>query len=130
MIKDRPCSRCKTATSQEICCRLNADESQAFGWWCDKCHWWNQRANGSGFWIQKDELERSGVEISTIRVVEILTQPRCAKCGKRGAQQHHWAPKHLFKDAEDWPKDYLCTDCHRLWHDVVTPNMGGSYGDF
>lgn len=48
----------------------------------------------------------------------------CARCGDRGGvEEHHWAPKHLFEDAYEWPTSMLCPSCHREWHRIVTPNM-------
>jgi hypothetical protein len=46
--------------------------------------------------------------------------PECARCGARGTQLHHWAPKELFGDAEQWPQSYLCRIHHQEWHDKVT----------
>lgn len=46
--------------------------------------------------------------------------PKCARCGGRGTQLHHWAPKELFEDAEDWPQAYLCRIHHKEWHDKLT----------
>lgn len=44
----------------------------------------------------------------------------CAKCGSTdGSQYHHWAPRSVFADAEEWPGDYLCPDCHKRWHVVI-----------
>lgn len=48
----------------------------------------------------------------------------CRVCNSKGAEMHHWAPKHIFGDeAERWPKDLLCRTCHARWHNMVTPNM-------
>jgi hypothetical protein len=48
----------------------------------------------------------------------------CERCGStEGSEYHHWAPVHLFEDAEDWPKSYLCRKCHLEWHAKVTPKM-------
>lgn len=47
----------------------------------------------------------------------------CVVCGSIGTEEHHWAPKYLFEDAEMWPKSELCQTCHNLWHNIVTPNM-------
>lgn len=43
---------------------------------------------------------------------------RCARCGKQGGelQLHHWAPVARFADGDDWPRSYLCRDCHTAWH--------------
>jgi DNA-directed RNA polymerase subunit M/transcription elongation factor TFIIS len=52
---------------------------------------------------------------------------RCEVCGGSNAQQHHWAPWHLFGDeAQEWPTSYLCQPCHTRWHQIVTPDMGQS----
>lgn len=46
--------------------------------------------------------------------------PPCTRCGVSGTELHHWAPKELFEDAEDWPQDYLCKKCHERWHLILT----------
>lgn len=50
----------------------------------------------------------------------------CARCGGyRSVERHHWAPWHLFpNEAHEWPTSYLCRECHRRWHSIVTPRMG------
>src|SRR5690242_11431638 len=42
----------------------------------------------------------------------------CARCGCRDKplQKHHWAPRAVFEDADDWPLSLLCRPCHDLWH--------------
>lgn len=60
----------------------------------------------------------------------------CARCGDDTyTELHHWAPKHLFSDLvvnrdghltpeyESWPTAWLCQECHRHWHRIVTPDM-------
>lgn len=66
-----------------------------------------------------------GTDVAALPVVEDhRTTAPCARCGStNGVELHHWAPWHLFKDAHKWPTAWLCTECHRLWHSVVTPNM-------
>lgn len=44
---------------------------------------------------------------------------QCDVCGTLGAELHHYAPRHLFDDAEDWPKGHLCKYHHKLWHDII-----------
>lgn len=69
------------------------------------------------------------VDVEKYYVVPVLNDfggLPCERCGSsEGSEKHHWAPKHLFNDAETWPKSYLCRECHARWHAVVTPNMGG-----
>lgn len=41
----------------------------------------------------------------------------CARCGATdGTELHHWAPHAVFEDADWWPTNYLCRQCHRFWH--------------
>ena len=53
-------------------------------------------------------------------VTAFTVQPvdeRCSHCGRADqVETHHWAPYHLFPDADHWPTSPLCPDCHRLWH--------------
>jgi hypothetical protein len=39
-------------------------------------------------------------------------------CERRGAELHHFAPKHIFgaAEAERWPLVYLCLEHHGGWH--------------
>lgn len=49
----------------------------------------------------------------------------CARCGAAvGTELHHWAPRAIFSDAEMWPQDHLCVDCHRLWHRAMRAAKG------
>ena len=125
MIKTRHCPRCARDTRQEISCRLSASAAEYFGWWCLECNWWTPRKDSSAIWIPKEMLVARGVDLSLVRVVERMDQPRCAKCGVRGAEEHHWAPQAMFgkAEADRWPKDYLCKPCHDEWHLKVTPQL-------
>lgn len=51
----------------------------------------------------------------------------CERCGATtGTEWHHWAPRAIFGyvEAERWPKSWLCTDCHSLWHRVMRDAKG------
>jgi len=47
-----------------------------------------------------------------------VTGEACGHCGRAedGVEQHHYAPRGLFADADDWPVGPLCRPCHQLWH--------------
>jgi hypothetical protein len=126
MLKTRHCPRCNCDTRQEISCQVNANHAEYYGWWCLVCKGWTPSRSG-GIWIKKELLEDTGVDLSTVRVVENKSAPRCAKCGTRGAELHHWAPQAMFgkAEADQWPKDYLCKACHDQWHRMVTPKLVG-----
>lgn len=65
-----------------------------------------------------------GLDEDRIPVISDHEAVPCERCGSReGWERHHWAPIHLFEDAEEWPKSYLCRECHAKWHRVVTPRM-------
>ena len=40
-------------------------------------------------------------------------------CREVGTELHHYAPRHLFEDADDWPTGYLCKTHHRMWHELT-----------
>ena len=130
MIQNRPCKRCARETRQEISSRVVANGVEHFGWWCLECRWWTESKLG-GYWIPKDVLTANGVDLTVVRVAERLDEPRCAKCGARGAELHHWAPQAIFttEEANRWPKDYLCKQCHDHWHRLVTPQLVGGARD-
>ena len=89
-------------------------------WWrCDDCH---INLLGPGYWVPHDYLTEHSVDVSTLEVIQDQRRrtPPCRVCGKRGAELHHWAPRHLFgAEADLWPTDYLCKSCHQLWHHHV-----------
>lgn len=52
-----------------------------------------------------------------------VTDAACERCGSVDVEYHHWAPRALFDDADNWPGAYLCPQCHREWHRKVTPYL-------
>ena len=88
--------------------------------WCWACH---SRATSNA--IGTAEQERLGIDKDTLEVVQDNRTPDypCERCGEIATEYHHWAPRYLFDDCEEWPTSYLCRSCHRRWHDTVTPNM-------
>lgn len=82
--------------------------------WCHTCH---KRLGAP----KLRDVDPARVELHVRTAAAI---PACARCGRTDAVEiHHWAPWHLFQDADDWPKSPLCPDCHRLWH-VTTGTAG------
>ncbi|MDA0312358.1 MAG: hypothetical protein O2992_09615 [Gemmatimonadetes bacterium] len=88
--------------------------------WCSACH----TRTTTGF-IPRAKLEKRGIDIDSLELVKDnrTGDHPCERCGCAETESHHWAPRYLFDDAEDWPMGYLCRDCHRVWHDIVTPGM-------
>lgn len=123
MIAQRHCRRCGENTQQEVQKKITASLADFYGWMCLKCNWWTESKSG-GIWISKEQLLEHGLRLEDIKIGFIEDAPRCSRCGKRGAEVHHWAPRKIFgDDCEKWPKDTLCVDCHKLWHKLVTPTI-------
>ena len=73
-------------------------------------------------------LPKGQHNVDKLPVFEDYSQdaPRCVVegCQNVGSEWHHFAPKHLFEDAEKWPKEYLCQSHHKEWHEKTNT---GSY---
>jgi hypothetical protein len=71
---------------------------------------------------------RKGSELPNIIIrdtLDLYPAEPCARCGGLdGSQLHHWAPSAVFDDAEKWPTDWLCRNCHRIWHDAMRAAAG------
>lgn len=70
--------------------------------------------------------ERLGLDVSASDLPMLGGKTiRCIRCGRDGAQMHHWVPKSIAgpKIANDWPISLLCSDCHMEWHRLVTPEL-------
>lgn len=54
-----------------------------------------------------------------------FNEGHCERCQQfADLDLHHWAPRSLFQDADDWPVALLCLDCHREWHHVTGVALG------
>lgn len=56
---------------------------------------------------------------SCIKELPSVDMEQCEVCGELGAELHHYAPRHLFDDADHWATGYLCKYHHKLWHDTI-----------
>jgi hypothetical protein len=118
------CTLCAEETSQVIGKTLTASRAEVFSWFCTECRKIQQSKHG-GYYIPKDEIrshvENKGGSLGDIPVFDVKEAPRCERCGRRGAELHHWAPREIFGDeeAELWPKDFLCVTCHLDWHGKI-----------
>ena len=83
-----------------------------FPWFCRAC---NKRTSF---------YEPNHSHIVYAKVFDDRAENECEKCGRIGAELHHWMPRHLAPDTcEKWPVGYLCQECHSTWHNTVTPGM-------
>jgi hypothetical protein len=120
--------KCKHCDSENIRVGVAVISSGAivYPWYCSDCNFVYP------VYVKKEianELERTTGELVRVktRTQEHYEKQNivieCQVCGTNGAELHHWAPRYLFEDAENWPKSYLCVPCHKRWHNVVTPDM-------
>jgi len=114
------CVRCRVDTDFVLHKQVFSNGSENFVWVCSVC---NQR-NPSGdkqFFIPHQSVKGylNEQQIDELPLLMPDLSSRCTRCGSRDAELHHWGPKELFADAELWPKDYLCTSCHDLWHKTM-----------
>lgn len=59
-------------------------------------------------WMTQEQMERLP------RLSPPYSNPPCDRCGAKQTQRHHWGPKGIVPDPEDWPQSYLCISCHKL----------------
>jgi hypothetical protein len=76
-------------------------------------------------WIPLADVRAVGVNENDLPWSNtIAPHNRCARCGARDVELHHWAPRAMFgEEADRWPQDYLCHDHHAEWHRTVTPGL-------
>jgi len=118
------CKNCRGETGWVLYRHINANASETFVWKCSRCEKKNPD-NVPPLWISKETISQrlTPDEIEALPVIMPGLYERCARCGNRGTEKHHWAPQAMFKDADEWPQDYLCKSCHDHWHRVVTPQL-------
>lgn len=81
----------------------------------ERCEVCRRAPKGKPF-ISKAGIEN--IEALPIWSDETETAPACQYdgCTNKGVEYHHFAPRHLFEDADYWPTGWLCKYHHDLWH--------------
>lgn len=123
--KNGNCLHCKKITRFDLHMQLFQNDSEHFVWVCSECRTRNPDRS-KNFFIDSELVRKhvSPEKIERLPVIMPDLSNRCAVCGSRGAELHHWAPTGIFgKESGDWPKDYLCKEHHDLWHLMVTPQL-------
>lgn len=124
--KSGECKNCKVNRKWILHRQIFNNGSENFLWVCANC---NKRNPDSGFQFYiPSELVRQNLSSEAMDALPTFMPAaycRCQRCGNREAELHHWAPKAIFgkSEAERWPCDYLCKDCHDQWHRLVTPQI-------
>lgn len=82
--------------------------------WCDECGRWS---TGS---VPQASLTAKGLLATDLQVVADYRGQlgRCSYrgCDREAVEDHHFAPRAVFADADDWPRALLCVEHHTEWH--------------
>ena len=115
------CTNCNANTLMVLHRRQIASGGFHYCWMCSRC---NQKYKHNGrTWIARSRTLKflTADQIDSLPVIPSDVLFPCVKCGAKGTELHHWAPKAIFghDEAEQWPTDYLCLNCHNFWHDTI-----------
>ena len=120
------CAYCQADTMAQLEIQIFGNGSLNFVWVCDGCRRFNPEGTGT-LYIPKETVQQhlTPEQIAALPKIMPALETRCAHCGNRATELHHWAPKAIFgaEEAGRWPMDYLCKTCHDLWHYKVTPQL-------
>lgn len=114
----RRCRKCGLDTQSRLFLFVNHAGNRSAAWGCERCG----GGTAGRFYSVRGLPEE---EVARLPVIDRRTvEDECERCGKLGAEAHHWAPTHIWgSEASDWPISRLCKECHDLWHRVMTPDM-------
>ena len=123
MIRKCYCKSCNHDTTAKLVRNVTASGTSQVWYQCIFCHG-NIGGVASAF-VKHSELRDKNIDVETIQIVnDYRDQNRiCFVCGEPNCQLHHYAPRHLFDNADSWPTSYLCQKHHDEWHKKLTPYM-------
>ena len=108
------CPQCKTSPNWIIVKTIDSADRPRYPYACEKCGFRTQ------LFVKKEKVPRKILEGDSVKESPPNLE-RCAKCNElTHVEDHHWAPRKYFDNADDWPKSKLCRKCHAEWHRKVT----------
>lgn len=120
------CQGCHRTTRAILHRHFRENGAEGFMWVCSVCNRRNP-FKGDALFIEKAIVQKhlTTEQIDALPVIMPAFVGRCAVCGARAVEVHHWAPRAIFGDdeCEQWPKDFLCKEHHDKWHIAVTPQL-------
>lgn len=129
---DQPkkCERCGNNQPAKLRRIIIANGSSQVRWWCLAC---NKAANKVVKNLPHDYVKKIINGHGTIEDIPIVKDNRnestqCVVCGSMSGEYHHWMPQcfiEIVPNHDAWPGSQLCKPCHDLWHEIVTPYLGG-----
>lgn len=121
------------------CLHLNHElaksgRGESVGVWCKDCERWATKdlTGHPGWALPKTHPMLVGVNRVTLpRRYAVAIE--CEICDEitHTPQEHHWCVQALYRDAgtkmkREGPMGWLCAECHGVWHQLVTPMLGGT----
>src|SRR5438105_4684597 len=105
--KSAKCKNCKIVTKGILHVHYRHNGAKGYMWVCSRCNQRNPFTASNPF-ISNEQVEKH-LSPEQIAVLPEICDPfyrRCAVCGARDCDLHHWAVKEVFgKDvAERWPQ--------------------------
>lgn len=117
----KTCERCGKEVMARLVRTVAQNGANQVYWWCIAGE---HRIVRASHLIPHDKLREFGIDPDTLPIQENYSGASpCVVCGSVNTEYHHFAPRHLFEDADNWPGAYLCKPHHTHWHNTVTPNM-------
>ena len=76
---------------------------------------------------QPEFVKKADVDVDALEWDEPMPVTYCEHCGQPYAQYHHFMPQSIARrigeNPDSWPTQNLCSKCHGLWHESVTPGL-------
>lgn len=114
------CERCENVGPALLVQQQARNGAVQVYWLCWACQ---ESIKKQGMFVAHEKLREHGVRIFDLPTVMPNGGGRvetCVRCGvDLNLENHHWAPKAKFEDADQWPQDDLCTTCHGRWHKTM-----------
>lgn len=105
------CKSCGTET--QIFRQINSSGSRVVVERCPEC---GRNPNKGKPFLKKADFDWESLPL--FQDASLTAEPCSYKgCENKGTEWHHYAPQHLFDDADNWGAGYLCQYHHRLWHE-------------
>lgn len=94
---------------------IKSNASVGIRWVCDRCEDYRTAGDLAHSYIAPIPVDRLPLRVD--HSIDPPDMPDCARCGLRSDEFHHWAPSAIFPDWSGMLGAYLCTACHREWHE-------------
>jgi hypothetical protein len=121
VFKVKFCNKCKAERNARLVRNITKSGISQVYWLCRCC---DSSTTSPIVYIRHDLIKAANINPDELPVINNYSGTQlCAVCNSPFAEYHHWAPRYLFEDAENWPGSYLCIKCHSRWHTIVTPEM-------